>query len=121
MERIALSDVIVSVAEGVSEANQTLNADPQSQLTISQFDIETSLYASLSMPRGDGRESVGEYAIRPTDAGTYRIDRPERMIQAAQLQNWIRPKLTDTALLGERTESARVQIEATLEAVPAVE
>ncbi|MEF8852728.1 MAG: hypothetical protein V5A28_09965 [Haloarculaceae archaeon] len=121
MDGIALSDIIVSVAEGVSEANQVLNEDPQSQLTISQFDIETSLYASLSTPRSDGHDSVGEYPFRATDTSTYRIERPERTIQAARLQNWARPKLTDTALLGERTESARVQINATLEAVPTVE
>lgn len=102
----ALSDVIVSVAEGVSEANWVLNEDPQSQLTISQFDVEMSLYASLSRPREDRQDSVDEYAISVTESGNYRIDLPSQKIQPAKLQNWIRPKLTDTALLGERTERA---------------
>lgn len=121
MDGTALSDVIVSVAEGVNEANRVLNEDPHSQLTISQFDVETSLYASLSIPRAGRRDGIDEYAISATEAGTYRIDPPSQEIQPAMLQNWVRPKLTDTALLGERTERAEVQIGATLEAVPTVE
>lgn len=118
----ALSDIIVSVAEGVNEANRVLNEDPQSTLAISRFNIDTSLYASLSVPRERASAEVATYGLRATEAGTYRIDRPEGAIRPARLQNWIRPKLTDTALLrGNETRSARVQIEATLEAVPNVE
>lgn len=118
----ALSDIIVSVAEGVSEANRVLNEDPQSTLAISRFNIDTSLYASLSVPRERASVDIASYGLRDAEAGTYRVDRPEGAIRPARLENWIRPKLADTALLGgSETRSARVQIEATLEAVPNVE
>lgn len=118
----ALSDIIVSVAEGVNEANRVLNEDPQSTLAISRFDIDTSLYASLSMPRERDSGDVADFGLRATEEGVYRIDRPERAIRPARLQNWTRPRLTDIALLrGEETKRAQVQIEATLEAVPNVE
>lgn len=117
----ALSDLVVSVAEGVSEANRVLNRDPGSNMAISTFDVDTTLWASLSRPRPTGRTETDDYRLRRTEGGTYRLAPPETRVRPARIENWSRPTLTETALLpGTLSEGGRVRIRATIEAVPNV-
>lgn len=118
----ALSNIIVSVAQGVSEANSILNEDPHSQLTISTFKVDTTFEASLSVPHPAEPTSPSEFRLEATPAETYRLIRPEKqMPKGAHLVNWVRPRVEDAALRSKESMSGRVRIEAQLEAVPNVE
>ena len=121
MSSADLSDVIVSVAEGVSEASRILNRDPNSTMSISSFTVDTTLWASLDLPKRKTRSRPSDFRLLPTDAGTYRLASPVPSFRSARLVNWIRPSLQDAALSphADRT-GGRVRIRATLEAVPHV-
>jgi len=117
-----LSDVIISVARGVSRANSILNDDPESQLTISTFKVDTTFEASLSVPQPEDSTDPSDFNLEATPAGTYRIVRPEKQIpKGVNLINWFRPRIDDAALRPKESKSGRVRIEAQLEAVPDVE
>ncbi len=113
---IDLSEIIVSMANAVTDANSVLNSDPQSTMAITRFEVDTTLIASLSPPAKThpGFQLIPEGNLHRVSGFT-----PQR-IQGAQLAKWLQPSLLETALPTIQNQTARLQIKAVLEAIPNV-
>ena len=116
---VDLSEFIVAIANSVSEANSILNQDPQSSMAITRFEVDASLTAILSVPART--EQPPTFTLRPlATSGAYRVaDFSLRRIAGAKLA-YLQPSLLEAILPTSQTQTARVQIRATMEAIPKV-
>jgi hypothetical protein len=114
---VDLSEIIVSLAQAVTDANVILNTDPQSTMAITRFEVNTTLIATLSVPAR--QPASGVRLIR--SGKYYRVSQftPE-LASAARLKEWLQPSLLEAAIPTSQSEHARLEIRAVMEAVPNV-
>jgi hypothetical protein len=119
---VNMSEIIVSIANAVSNANAILNTDPQSSMAITRFEVNTSFTAVLSVPTL--KRTQPTLRLRPEGpGGVFHIEAVEaQRIPEARFAEFLQPTLAEVMLpsSAQRTESARVQIKAVIEAIPNV-
>lgn len=89
-------------------------------MAILTFEVDTTFFASLSVPASSKEFNTREYRLHRTEAGRYRIMKPtEARIQSARLEKWVRPSFSQSILASnEKMQGGRVRIQAKIEAVP---
>lgn len=114
---VDLSDIIVSLAQAVSDANALLNADPNSSVAITQFEVDTTLTGTISIPA----TVSPTYRLQPETPEIYRISEYKpRLVKGVQLHQVLQPNIMAAMLSGSQTQSARIEIRAVIQAMPAV-
>lgn len=121
---VALSEIIVSLANAVSAANTILNNDPQAKMAITRFEVNTNFTAVLSVS-SVAKSAVNRtpvYNLRREPTGLYRLaDYVPAPIQEARFAQLLQPDLREAMLPSTQTTTAQVEIKAVIEAVPTIE
>jgi hypothetical protein len=114
---VDLSDIIVSMANAVSDANEVLNTDPLSAMAITSFEIDTTLTAVISVPiRATPRSKL---RFTRESSGLFRIaDYEPKRVLGLRLSELLQPTIWQAVMPTSQTESARLRIKAKIEAVP---
>ena len=116
---VDLSQIIVSIANAVSDANAVLNTDPQSTMAITRFEVNTTFTAVLSTPFTV--EGPTAFSLRRESSEFFRVeDFAPAHVPGARFVELLQPSLHEAVLPSARTETARVQIKAVIETVPQV-
>lgn len=114
---VNLSEFIVAVANSVSQANEILNDDPQSSMTITRFEVDTVLTATLTVPTR--AVTPLKFNLRPEARSRFRVvEFQPQQLGEAQLAQYLQPTLFEAMLPATQTQTARIEIRSVIEAVP---
>ena len=112
---VDLSDLIVSVARGVSEANAVLNKDPAVSMAISTFEVNATFTALIRLPIWT--KPAPRFQLAPSQAGGYRVVVSAKPNPPGASLRVVQPAFHELFIPSTNTESMRLQIRAVLEAV----
>jgi len=114
-----LSDIIVSIANAVSEANSVLNSDPQSSMAITKFEVDTIFTAVLSVSQLYRGQPL--FKLHQASSGNFQVvDYSRPSVPAIKFQQFLQPSLSTYFVPTSEKKTAQVQIKAIIEAIPKV-
>jgi len=117
ISNIDLSDLIISLATAVADADRALDT-ARASYGITRFEVETRIAASVSVPPG---RIAPEVKLRKLKDGVYGVEpllHPR--VSGLVLRDVIHPTLQESTLPSTARPFAQVQVKALIEPIPRV-